>query len=269
MSNDTSTNLFWIDALSVFSTFAVIVLHVSAKVVIGTKDTASLNWWIGNFIDSSVRWCVPVFVMISGALLLDPTKKESVSGFLKKRAARILLPLVFWTLIYILHLAKIKTFSLTYTLLKILIGYPYPHLWYLYMLLGLYLTVPFLRTYIRSSSYKERYQLIFFIFLFASITAMIKFFLFNNTPTIFTLFIPYIGYLLCGYQLRLIGKTKASVKLICLIIAICLLVIALGTGLLVNIYGLTKGLFFYDYFAPPVILMSICVFLFVCKILFE
>jgi surface polysaccharide O-acyltransferase-like enzyme len=265
MPKNISPDLFWINALRVLSTFAVVVLHVSADVVLGVRDTTSLHWWIGNFSDSSVRWCVPIFVMVSGSLLLDPSKNESISVFFKKRAARILLPLVFWTLVYTLYLTKTAEFNLRITLLRILMGYPYPHLWYLYMLLGLYVVTPFLRTYVRSSSIRERYQLIFLIFSFASITAMIGFYTFKMTPTVFTLFIPYTGYYICGYQLRSVDKSRISVRLLCLVMSGCVLLTALGTGFTTNIYGLGKGLFFYEYFAPPVIVMSICLYLFLYK----
>ena len=265
MSKNISPDLFWINALRVLSTFAVIVLHVSAEVVLGVRDTTSLDWWIGNCFDSSVRWCVPVFVMVSGSLLLDPSKNESVSIFFKKRAARILLPLVFWTLIYTLYLTKSGGFNLRVTLLRILMGYPYPHLWYLYMLLGLYLVTPFLRTYVHSSSIRERYQLIFVIFSFASVSAMIGFYVFKITPTVFTLFIPYTGYFICGYQLRSVDKSKISVRHLFLIMSGCVLLTALGTGFTANTYDLGKGLFFYEYFAPPVIVTSVCLYLFLYK----
>ncbi|WP_231687429.1 acyltransferase family protein, partial [Ralstonia pseudosolanacearum] len=56
----------WIDAARVISIFAVVFLHISASVVT-EADFGSSFWWHGNFYDSMVRWCVPVFVMISGS----------------------------------------------------------------------------------------------------------------------------------------------------------------------------------------------------------
>ena len=67
--------MVWLDNSRIIAILAVVFLHVSAGVVtesvIGTE-----SWWVGNLYDSLVRWCVPVFVMISGAVLLDHSKKK-------------------------------------------------------------------------------------------------------------------------------------------------------------------------------------------------
>ncbi|WP_175637699.1 acyltransferase family protein, partial [Dickeya dadantii] len=73
----------WLYIARIVSTFAVIVLHVSAYTV-ALADLGTFSWWVGNLYDSLVRWCVPVFIMISGALLLSPEKVESLSIFYKK-----------------------------------------------------------------------------------------------------------------------------------------------------------------------------------------
>ena len=67
--------MIWVDNARILAVFAVVVLHVAAVVVLGIEDLDNLNWWVANIIDSSVRWCVPTFVMISGLLLLDPNKE--------------------------------------------------------------------------------------------------------------------------------------------------------------------------------------------------
>jgi surface polysaccharide O-acyltransferase-like enzyme len=92
--------MIWVDKARIFAVFAVIVLHVSAIVVVGIKDFYDLQWWFGNIYDSMVRWCVPVFVMISGALLLSEAKTESISIFYKKRILRLLTPTLFWSLFF-------------------------------------------------------------------------------------------------------------------------------------------------------------------------
>ncbi|GAB7209335.1 acyltransferase [Dickeya oryzae] len=80
----------WLYIARIVSTFAVIVLHISAYTV-SLAELGSLSWWAGNIYDSLTRWCVPVFVMISGALLLSPEKNETLSFFYKKRMSRIFL----------------------------------------------------------------------------------------------------------------------------------------------------------------------------------
>lgn len=90
----------WIDNSRILAIFAVIVVHVGAKVV-GENTIGSEYWWYGNIFESLARWCVPVFVMISGALLLDPNKKEDLLTFYRKRLHRIFIPFLFWSVIYL------------------------------------------------------------------------------------------------------------------------------------------------------------------------
>ncbi len=81
----------WLDAARVISIFAVVFLHISASVVT-EADFGSSTWWHGNFYDSLVRWCVPVFVMVSGALLLDERRVEDTISFYKGESGEYCCP---------------------------------------------------------------------------------------------------------------------------------------------------------------------------------
>ncbi len=65
----TQNRTIYFDYLRVFATAAVILLHVAAFNWLST-DVNGYDWKVFNFYDSIVRWGVPVFVMISGALFL-------------------------------------------------------------------------------------------------------------------------------------------------------------------------------------------------------
>lgn len=264
-------SIFWLDVLRVFATVAVVFLHVSAEVVTSITDTASFSWWAANLYDSVVRWAVPVFVMISGALLLGHSHQESLAQFYRKRSNRIIIPLVFWTAAYFAFVSHCYgQIELKSALISIALGKPYWHLWYLYMLVGLYIVTPFLRTYVASSSIKERYALIIVIFTFAALNSALNYFVFNNIisdmQTVFTMFVPYVGYYICGYQFRVIDNAKISSILLLFLILECFIAGFLGTGLVANSYGLLKGLFFYDYFSPAVICLAVCIFLLFSRI---
>ena len=90
-----------IDFLKVISAFAVIWLHVSAPVVMRNPDINSSIWWIGNFADAFSRWCVPIFVMVSGFLSLPTASKFTPFQFYQKQAYRLLPPLILWTIVFI------------------------------------------------------------------------------------------------------------------------------------------------------------------------
>jgi len=149
----------WLDNARIIACFSVIFLHISAGFVVG-NNVGTEYWWIGNFYDSAVRWCVPVFVMISGALLLDPRKQEDLATFYTKRISRILIPIIFWSVFYLVWgylkgVLKGNKPPIIDLLKKLLSGIPYSHMWFLYMIIGLYLFTPFFRKIVTYSSKKE------------------------------------------------------------------------------------------------------------------
>ena len=137
----------WIDYLRIIATVAVIVTHVSAGFLYETNLKFS-NWWIGLFSAGSMRFCVPIFVMISGVLLLP--EQYTLKAHLQKRFQRVLLPFIFWTMIYLsidllLPILKGEQIIITDSLKHIASGLLFGvrgHLWYIYMILGVYLFIP-------------------------------------------------------------------------------------------------------------------------------
>jgi surface polysaccharide O-acyltransferase-like enzyme len=87
----------WIDSAKLFAIFAVVILH-SAASVLTHSEFNTYDWWIANMIDASVRWAVPVFVMITGILLINGST-EYISNF-KKISFRLLLPFGCWLVVY-------------------------------------------------------------------------------------------------------------------------------------------------------------------------
>lgn len=75
------------DILRIFATFAVMILHIAADNWYGT-DIHSFEWNVSNFYDSIVRWGVPVFTMISGALFLSGN--QPIERIYKKNISRII-----------------------------------------------------------------------------------------------------------------------------------------------------------------------------------
>lgn len=138
--------MIWLNNSRIVAMFAVVFLH-SAGLVVLYSPIGTENWWLGNIYDSLTRWCVPVFVMISGALLLDTTKMEDLKSFYIKRLSKIMIPIMFWTVFFLLWVVLKKSLKgeiieagdLTNRLLS---GAPYFHLWFLYMIFFLYLFTP-------------------------------------------------------------------------------------------------------------------------------
>lgn len=125
-----------LDVLRAGAAVLVVLLHCSGSL----RPLAEFGpeWWGTALLQAFTRSAVPLFVMISGALLIGP-ETENLAAFYRRRASRILVPLIFWTLFYQL----ISTRGLSGRIVATIYGgTPYPHLWYLYMLLCLYFVLP-------------------------------------------------------------------------------------------------------------------------------
>ena len=181
--------MVYLDNARIVAILAVITLHVSGDFLL-VGEVGEASWWLANVIESATRWCVPVFVMISGALLLDPAKHESSSEFYKKRLHRVGLPLVFWSFFFLSWIAIQQWFIWGYVdfvllLENLLAGTPYYHLWYLYMVIFLYLFTPLLRVVVKQTS---RPTLIFFtlvMFGLATLNTLIDTIFVTNSDVFF------------------------------------------------------------------------------------
>lgn len=195
----------YISYLRVIATVFVVLIHASTG-FLNPFEALSFNWNYANWINAATRCAVPIFVALSGALLLP--KEENTVDFYKKRFPKLLYPFAFWTIVYLIYyFYRYTHFSVlpVSQILKIasdrILHGANAHLWYLYMIVGLYLTIPFLRKIIKQASIKEIE--IFLIFWFLSMFVSYKMFR-NYVPNIdLTFFSGYVGYLVLGYYLSI------------------------------------------------------------------
>lgn len=141
-----SRRIVYLDFLRIISMFAVMVIHIGATGY-GSAGVGGYNWGICWSYTLLSRFAVPVFVMISGAMFLDPSRDMPFSRLLKQ-IKRILITFVFWSFCFaLLESAKdASMLSLDYfrlVLEKTICGHY--HMWFLYMIVGLYIATPFLR----------------------------------------------------------------------------------------------------------------------------
>lgn len=249
------------DFLRVIAAFAVVCIHVSANVVLTTPDIHSMAWWSGNIAAAFCRWCVPVFVMISGALLLSSPKDYTPIEFYKKRASRLLPAIVFWTFVYIIFRDYTEDeFEFPNAIKSIIKGTPYYHLWYIYMLIGLYLVTPFIRQMI-SVLNVESLRILIVICFAVAITASLSG---DESLTFLPSFLPFLGYFLVGYYLCN-HHNNLSVSLLILAFIVCVFLVSVGTNLLFPLLGKRAWSVMHDYLNPVIVIMSLCVFVFFIK----
>lgn len=263
-TNDRS-RILYIDILRVVSIFAVVVLHISAPFVANIYTNGVKSWWVGNIINSATRWSVPVLIIISGKLMLDNKKEEKIVPFLAKRLCKIIIPLVFWSFIYMVITNKME---FKWTLLsflafckKLYIGDVHIHLWYLYMIVGLYLITPIIKVYVNNA---KKSNLIYFIVIWFIVNGVIGFSeKFSGYSINFNLsfFHWSIGYYVLGFILDRYELSKRGRRTVHFLGVIGLIITMYAT----YIFSLNnEGVFvphIYSNYAPNVIFTSISVFL--------
>jgi len=259
-------DLLWIDQARGAAAVAVVILHVSKGVVTGVSDVTSFAWWVGNIVDSAVRWCVPVFVMISGALFLDPEKPvESFATFYSRRASRLCWPLLFWSGLFLiwnsaknyLKYGHVDSDAIVGMLMS---GHPHYHLWYLYMLLGLYLFAPFVRVLLQHLDRAKTLGLCSSLFLLAFASALHDH-VAGATKGLFVLwFLPYLSYFMAGGIVRR-WRPSIDTRRLMMVLMSSIALTAIGCHVVAVRTDLPSGLYFYNYFSVTVIPMAIAVFL--------
>ena len=160
----------WVDLLRVIACFLVVFSH-SCDAFVAVFDNDRATFLQGALAGSFVRACVPLFVMMSGVLLLPV--RTGTGAFYRKRIGRVLLALVFWSLtlpvLYYLYMRYVGTsspsidpalFTGEATLHKMWtfvfnFCYDTTPLWYLYMLIGLYLIMPLISPWLERASRRE------------------------------------------------------------------------------------------------------------------
>lgn len=254
-----------VDALRTIATLLVIVLHVSGGYVRLGMDSGNsgTGTFIANLIDSFSRICVPLFVMISGRFLLG--RDQSVSEFNRKRLKRLAVPLIFWSIFYILYQAfflHLEGSSLSFifkkTLLSLIWGRPYYHLWYLFMLIGLYFLTPLLNLYYKAFDRKTVKSLAI-AFLIIGVGLEIYDFYFGNKVLFLLLSIKYIGYFMLGDILKDYKVKGANKYPLILLYILSSFLIAVFSHLTIMHY---QNLYFYNYLSPLVVISSISFYLF-------
>ena len=250
-----------LDFLRVIAAFAVVFLHVSSRVVVYYPDVHSMMWWTGNIADAFVRWSVPVFVMISGALVFSSSSDITPIQYYKKRAFRLFPPIIFWTLVYFsVREYTQSSFNLNSAVESLVDGTPYYHLWYVYMIVGLYLAAPFLRPMVAGVDSGSLRLLIAGCFTIAAIESLMG----GTSATFLPRFLPFLGYFLAGHYLLSHGS-KLSNRLLVSVFLVCGGIVAVGTAALFPQLGQRSWDVMYNYLNPVVIIMSLCIFLLFTK----
>ena len=293
-------HIVWLDVLRLIAILLVIAVHCTDPFNASPESRADpeFNFW-GSVYGSALRACVPLFVMMTGFLLLPV--KQTMPAFYRKRIPRVFFPFLIWSVLFDLApwfiqavggsaelvtrffpwepnpsaslgdaLQTIAMIPLTFTV------YATP-MWYIYALIGLYLYLPIFSAWVERASRREKrfFLLLWFVSLFIPyLTEFVSRYHFGtcswNAFGTFYYFAGFNGYLLLGHYLGKgnnwsLGKTLS--------VAVPLFLV----GYFITLVGFRhmtsdpnvseEGMeLFFTYCSPNVALMAIAVFLLVQKV---
>jgi surface polysaccharide O-acyltransferase-like enzyme len=263
--NPEKTRIFWADLIRIAAIFGVVLIHVASDVITEWKTVPGTGWLAANFYDSLMRACVPLFFMISGALLLPG--RESYGIFFRKRVKRIAIPLIAWNILFLVWKKAFYQPELGWSEALSLLGRGgvFFHLWFLYTLIGLYLLTPFFRIVTAHASRRDLFYFLVLWFLAGSLLPTTEKFLSLVYPLDFHFGIALepatgaVGYFLLGHFLDRYVTEKA-LPAACLAWILSLAACFYGTFFLCRYCGGFETLF-YGSFAPNVVVYSVASFI--------
>lgn len=202
ITNEKPKREIWIDVIRAFACICVLLVHSPAKYdgqIPGQPVLAPANYLL-------MAWGVSVFFMISGSLLFN--KPQNLKPFYKKRFARILIPIIIWSVIYIFFdgLFVHNDKSHLQRILSIPLYEQSGLLWFMYTLVGIYLVTPIISTWLSNCSKKD-VEIVLGIW---GITLLLPYIKLLNPDAVAAIgangilhhFYGFIGYALLGYYIR-------------------------------------------------------------------
>lgn len=209
----------FLDRLRIAATCAVVLLHT----ITGVSDITDMSLYPGEkkvflVMMDLVCWCVPVFLMISGYLFLNPARKLNMSTMLTGYCRRIVLALFVFGVPYawLEQIAVEKSFrwsSIGRGFVMVIQGKSWSHMWYLYLILLLYLLTPAVKWILARVPGWTVYGVLAFLFAECSLLPWLYRFLEPERRAVVPEDGIYFFYYLCGYLFtsrRTDGKRKLS-----------------------------------------------------------
>lgn len=271
MARTVDGRLAYADLLRVLATIAVVVLHISAG-WLGQAAVGSAEWTVLCTYDALVRWSVPMFVMLSGAFLLDPKKSVNLRDIFFKYILRVLVALLVWGSFYALLDYGHSNWHFTWAGIKSAFGYvlrsqTHYHLWFLYMIIGLYLVTPILRAFVRGASRGTFHWFFAVTFVVCSLLPTLQ----NLWPSQTALpmawldkldihlVLGYVGYYVAGYYLKNYTLGRLAEFILYILGILGTVATVWGTAAL-SIHDGALNDTLFSYHAPNVVFMSVAVF---------
>ena len=298
-SNFDQQRIVWVDLLRFIAIIMVIAIHCADPFNVSpeARSNPDFNYW-GSIYGSVLRACVPIFVMITGGLLLPV--KMNIGEFYRKRLLRIAVPFLLWSVLYNLFPWITGVLGLPSTIISEVFAYAPKDaaqtfksalvqislipikfnvytvpMWYIYMLIGLYLYMPFFSAWVEKSTPGQRK--VFFVIWLCTLFLPYAYSFYSkelfglsawNSFGTFYYFAGFNGYLLLGYVLTQNFKTWSLSKTLFISVPL------FSIGYTITFFGFKWMVanpnsneeqveLFFLYCSPQVLMMTLAIFLLV------
>lgn len=268
-----TTNIQWLDTLRTLAMLGVIFIHVSSPLVNMAYGKNMPFWWIGNVVDSAARFAVPLFLMLSGATLLG--KDYKLSEFYKRRFLRVLVPFLFWIVVYwvyrwIVLLPKQQPHdfqSILHWAVNLFLSEGVSkHFWYIYMIVFIYLFVPFLGKGLRKLNLPAipNLLLLWVILTFACKSVPLNMYGWSSDYASKLLgYFLYSGYLVLGYYLSKLPVYATKIRYLAAVIFMASVLVSAIFTYFFSKNARSLDLSMYGYLAINTIIQSIAIFMWI------
>jgi len=264
--------LYHYDLVRIIAIFSVIVVHTSGSFYRALSPVTSFNWQVSNIYSTSGKFSICIFMMVSGMLFLNPKKSITIYDLFRKNILRIVTSFIFWAIAYALFGLYIKILmkgfstGLLHEFFIDVVRGNY-HMWFCYMIIGIYLIVPFIRL-ISSDENLMKYFLILSIIFVSTIPVLQLFPDVVSEPISIVVtqlrlnfVLGWVGIFILGYYLSYCNITKKTEIISYILGTLSLITTIVLNGLLSIRNGENyEGL--YDLTNINILLTAVAVFIF-------
>lgn len=293
-------HIVWLDVMRFIAIFMVVACHCTDpfNVASGALENSGYTF-LGTLYGSLLRPCVPLFVMITGVLLLPV--RQDMGSFYRKRIPRVLFPFLIWSVLYNLFPWIVQVLGGTSEMVSRFFAYasepsasfgsalhdivmiPFnfsvytTHMWYVYLLIGLYLYMPIFSAWVERASSRAKLLVLALWGISLILPYIGRFVSANlwgtcswNEFGLLYYFAGFNGYLLLGHYLKNgTGWSAAKTWAIALpMFVVGYAVTFVGFGEMRSLPGATEAdiELFFTYCSLNVVLMTTAIFLVVQRV---
>lgn len=254
----------YISILNVLACIGVVILHTFE-----TGYTSDANFVFEVLIRAIAYCAVPVFFMITGAILIDYRERYDTKTFFKKRLLKVIIPLIIWSIIYfIINFFKGK-FSINDLSFKFVFEYFFlvktnPIFWFFVVIIGIYLAIPVISLIPQETRRKAFLYIIIITFVFNQFLPDLLYHLnlnYNYDLKFPLTYSGWISFIFIGYYIDKYEIVKKHRVIIYVLGIIGFLTMVVPT-IFISYHKNESCSWFDEYYDAPCVLYSASVFLF-------